>query len=896
MLRLEPAELIQRFEMIGEDGQPFPLDRLPNRLALAERSPQEGLLGYRIRPHGEERWSILRSTPLLTAEGDVQLVVNVFHDVTEERHAEARLAFLGEASSVLSSSLDYEATLALLARLLVPRLADYVLVDAVAESGLRQVVIAHRDPAREELLHEVRRRYPPDRNESHPVTRVLRTGEPFLVEDARDAELSRAAVDEEHLQLYRALEATSYIVVPLEARGRLLGTISLGTGESRRRFGPLDLELAHEIARRAALAMDNALLFHAAQDAYAQLNTLLVSAPFGIGFWDRDLRFIRVNDALAAINRLEPEEHLGRTLAEVIPTLAPRLEPLYRSVLETGEPIVHEESTNETLTGPGDARHWLSSYYPVRHEDGETIGVGGVILEITGQKRADARLRLLAEAGELFSSSLDREEILRRISRVVVPRIADACNIYLAEGDVLTRVAYANAVPEREALMTQLPDRYELGPDAPELLRRVLVDGQPVLAPTLGDELVEALDRIGVDRELFAQVGSASMMFVPFVSRGATHGVLTLGSREPGRFGESDLELALELARRASVALENARLVDELTRQAQASQALEFVGDGVFLVGEDEVVRLWNPAAARITGLPEQDVVGARASEILAGWPLDRVGARAEAFPVDRNGHELWLSLTAAEFPEGTVYAFRDLTEERAVERLKSDFVSTVSHELRTPLAAIYGAAMTLRRDDVVLGNEEQAGMLGVIAGESERLARIVNDILLASRLDSGAATVTIEPTNASELARSVVAAAETHLPDGVDLGLVTPDPSPFVAADPDGLRQVLVNLVENAVKYSPEGGLVEVALEPVDGRLRFAVRDRGLGIPPSEHERIFEKFFRIDPNLSRGVGGTGLGLYISREIVRRMGGRLRVDSEPGRGSTFSFELPLVPD
>ena len=114
------------------------------------------------------------------------------------------------------------------------------------------------------------------------------------------------------------------------------------------------------------------------------------------------------------------------------------------------------------------------------------------------------------------------------------------------------------------------------------------------------------------------------------------------------------------------------------------------------------------------------------------------------------------------------------------------------------------------------------------------------------------------------------------------------------VAADPDGLRQVLVNLVENAVKYSPDGGRVELELEPGDGRVRFSVRDRGLGIPAAEHERIFEKFYRLDPNLSRGVGGTGLGLYICREIVRRMGGRIRVESEPGRGSTFSFELPLA--
>jgi PAS domain S-box-containing protein len=896
MLSLSGAELMERFEIIGEDGEPLPLEQMPNRRVIAGRAPQDGVLGYRLLPGGDVHWSVVRSTPILTESGDLRLVITVFHDITLERHAQARLRFLAEASTLLSSSLDYEATLADLAHLLVPRVADYCIVDALESDStqLRQVVISHRDPKREELLRELRRRYPPETNEAHPVSVVLRSAAPLLIEDAREDALERAAVDSEHLSLYHALEAVSYIVVPLEARGRLLGTISLGTGESGRRFGEEDLELAHEIARRAALAIDNALLFRAAQESYAQLDTLLLSAPVGIGFWDRDLRFIRVNDALAQLNRLAPEEHVGRTLAEVIPNLAPALEPLYRSVLETGKPVVHEESTDEAIAGPGDARHWLSSYYPVLNESGETTGVGGMILEITGQKRADARLRLLAEAGELFSSSLDREEILRRISRVVVPQIADACNIFLADGDTLVRVAHSHADPELERVMGSMPDRYQLGPGAPALFREVFRRGEPLLASTLTPDIVEALSQLGVDPAAFERVGSRSMMFVPFVARGETLGVLTLGSHEAGRYNDADLELALELARRASAALDNARLVGELRRGAQAAQALEFVGDGVFLIDRDGVVRLWNPAAARITGRAEGDVVGARAEAALAGWPLDSAGERPLTFPIEGAAGELWLSLTAAQFHHGTVYAFRDLTEEHAVEQLRSDFVSTISHELRTPLAAIYGAAMTLQREDVTLAPQQQQEMLSVIAGESERLARIVNDILLASRLDSGAAKFRIGRADASELARGVIAAAAAHLPPEIELVLAEPELGLQVAADADGLRQVLVNLVENAVKYSPEGGRVVLELEPADGRVRFAVRDGGLGIPASEHERIFEKFFRLDPNLSRGVGGTGLGLYISREILRRMGSRIRVESEPGRGSTFSFELPLA--
>ena len=606
MLSLSNAELMKRFEIIGEDGDPLPLEQLPSRRVFAEREPQDGVLGYRILG-GDVRWSAVRATPIFSDAGELRFVINVFHDITKERNAQARLRFLAEASTLLSSSLEFEATLADLAHLLVPRIADYCIVDALeSDSTLRQVVISHRDPTREDLLRELRRRYRPETNEAHPVSVVLKTRAPLLIEDAREDALERAAVDAEHLSLYRALEAVSYIVVPLETRGRLLGTISLGTGESARRFDEADLELAYEIARRAALAIDNALLFRAAQESYAQLNTLLISAPVGIGFWDRDLRFIRVNDALAQLNRLPPDEHIGRTLAEVIPNLAPALEPLYRSVLETGEPVVHEESTDEAIAGPGDARHWLSSYYPVLNESGETTGVGGMILEITGQKRADARLRLLAEAGELFSSSLDRAEILKRISRVVVPRIADACNIYLAEGDILTRVAYSHAEPELELVMAEMANRYDLGPEAPALFREIFRRGEPLLASTLTPDVVAALSQLGVDPASFARVGSRSMMFVPFVARGETLGVLTLGSREPGRYGDADLELALEIARRASGALDNARLVGELRRGAEAAKALEFVADGVFLSTVRPGPAL-EPGGARITGLAEED-------------------------------------------------------------------------------------------------------------------------------------------------------------------------------------------------------------------------------------------------------------------------------------------------
>ena len=266
----------------------------------------------------------------------------------------------------------------------------------------------------------------------------------------------------------------------------------------------------------------------------------------------------------------------------------------------------------------------------------------------------------------------------------------------------------------------------------------------------------------------------------------------------------------------------------------------------------------------------------------------------AETLPLDLGDRELWISISAVQFPDGTVYALRDLTEERGIERLKSEFVATVSHELRTPLAAVYGAAMTLRRQDVELDDDHRRRLLAVIVGESDRLARIVDQVLAASRLDSGGFVFSVEHCEPAPLALQVVEAARAHAPDGVAIELAPGNDLPVVAADSDMLRQVLANLVENAVKYSPDGGHVQVSLGRHERRVLFAVRDEGLGIPLREQERIFEKFFRLDPNLTRGVGGTGLGLYICRELVRLMGGRIWVASRDGEGSTFFFELPAA--
>jgi signal transduction histidine kinase len=269
--------------------------------------------------------------------------------------------------------------------------------------------------------------------------------------------------------------------------------------------------------------------------------------------------------------------------------------------------------------------------------------------------------------------------------------------------------------------------------------------------------------------------------------------------------------------------------------------------------------------------------------------------AAAATLPLDLDADERWLSISGVGFDEGTVYAFRDLTEEQALERIRKDLVATVSHELRTPLAAIYGSALTLARKDLELEEAMSSKLLGVIVEESGRLADIVNELLVASQLDAGRLDVNIERCDARSLVESVLDAARTHLPAGINVELEADGIElPPVAADQGQLRQVLGNVIDNAIKYSPEGGDVRVRLERSETVVRFVVADQGLGIPPAEQERIFEKFYRLDPDMARGIGGTGLGLYISRELVRRVNGRIWVEPNNGRGSIFYVEVPVA--
>ena len=227
----------------------------------------------------------------------------------------------------------------------------------------------------------------------------------------------------------------------------------------------------------------------------------------------------------------------------------------------------------------------------------------------------------------------------------------------------------------------------------------------------------------------------------------------------------------------------------------------------------------------------------------------------------------------------------------RDVDRMKDEFIAVVSHELRTPLTSVYGAAVTLQRD--VLEPKTRDSLLKVVYNESARLALLVDQVLSASRLESDRSQLAVESVDPLAVAREVVESSRTRLPAALQVELVHAAPPPNVAADAEQLKQVLVNLVENAVKYSPEGGRIQVRVARAGNQVRFSVQDEGIGVPLGEHERIFEKFHRLDPEQRRGVGGAGLGLYIARELTERQGGRIALEAAE-QGTRMTVDLPAL--
>jgi PAS domain S-box-containing protein len=507
------------------------------------------------------------------------------------------------------------------------------------------------------------------------------------------------------------------------------------------------------------------------------------------------------------------------------------------------------------------------------------------------ERSSRALSQQLARMGGRLATELDPGAILGEVVEQAPTLLgADACSVRRLDEDRLV-VSAASGEGAEEAIGSESPATAWLVGEI------VQSRGPTAVADVAGDSRL-------LDADPILAEGYSSYLGVPlFGAEGELYGVLAVYGRRPRPWLEEEIEALAALAGNASAVLANADLYQKVKdEQDRSSAILANIADGIVAVDREGTAVLWNAAAERITGVPAGEALGRTPAQVLqrtlesgeAGAVRDRL------VPIHRGGEEVWLSVSEAVMRDpagavaGRIYAFRDVSSERVVEEMKTEFVAAVSHSLRTPLTSIYGFAETLLRQDVLFEEDERRTFLTYIASEAQRLTGIVDALLNVARLDAGDLQMQLAPTDVGAVVSEVVRGVQESRPlNGRRLVVDLPTEPLDAAADRDKLRQVLANLLDNAVKFSPDGGTVTVAARRKGGTVEIRVVDRGPGIPAAEQVRIFSKFYRGDLARDRPVG-TGLGLFIAGELVRAMGGRIWVDSEEGEGASFAFELPLA--
>lgn len=507
------------------------------------------------------------------------------------------------------------------------------------------------------------------------------------------------------------------------------------------------------------------------------------------------------------------------------------------------------------------------------------------------QRQRSARLLTLSH---VLAGRVDADEML--------PAFLSQCRQAFG-AEVAFALIEPSVTPGRDDCLTAVDDR-EAGPSqrsstAPE---RALLRGRDDEARVLSGPLPH---------------GWVQALVAPLEADGEPLGALVLATRDKGRpLGEAELTLLTPLASALAVALRGAAHLRRLTEATSKLQAVvDQSSDGILVLDGDGVVQLWSPALTALTGADEQAATGRPLGEVMPVLGAD--GTPADPYEAGRallspSSPQATVELTllrsdgeqrvvrcahAGAFDEDVltrdVVIVHDVTRERQVERLKADFIATVSHELRTPVTPIKGYADLLRRRGDVMTKERRDECLAVISDRCDHLARLVEDLLLASRISATEGTAAAQVEMASDdLVALVRRAAGDFGADGDRVRLELPEGELPVACDPVRVVQVLTNLVGNALKYSAPGTPVEVRVAVEDGLAHVDVVDQGRGIPADQLERVFEKFHRVEDPMRMTTGGTGLGLYIARQLATAMGGTLRCASTLGVGSVFRFTLP----
>lgn len=504
--------------------------------------------------------------------------------------------------------------------------------------------------------------------------------------------------------------------------------------------------------------------------------------------------------------------------------------------------------------------------------------------------------------GRALMAEVELSEVLRVILHATTDLVASRVGmVILAEpAEQAFRVVATYGVPPR--LLEQF---------------RPLVTG----IPYRDGEVREALDEVkrlardlaeAVDPQLVNSLG------LPMFNADAVIGAIFVFPSDKYVVTQSMVRFMQSFAAWAAIAVKNARLYEAVTAEKQRLNAIiQQSADGVMILDPTLTITGFNAALTRMTGVPEAEAIGRPHSAVIRwvqvrtahdlagalanGWPLPGANHLYVEGDIHRaDGMPVSLGITYAPLLNdrgkmtSIIANVRDLTRYREEERLHKTFISVVSHELKTPVSIIKGYAGTLRRDDVDWPRAILHEYLGTIEDEADNLTDLIDNLLEASRLQSGAFRLDVQSDiSLAALVRSV-ARKFAQQTDRHQVEIDFPENCPEIMGDERRLTQVFNNLLSNAIKYSPDGGPIRVSAEAHPDHLIVHVQDCGIGIPPHEAHRIFQQFSRLDNALSRKTEGTGLGLFLTKAIVDAHGGHIWFQDNPdGPGTTFSVLLPL---
>ncbi len=694
------------------------------------------------------------------------------------------------------------------------------------------------------------------------------------------------------------------LAAPISMGSEMIGVMCFAN-LSERPFSAQDLQTLTAVSDLAASAIARSELYHM---VFSRSEVIVNSMSSGLLVGDAEGNLVMANQAARDLLDMEDvPEHA--TLREILEGSLTGVEPILEYLDSASASLEDMASASFEAKLPGLPERIISvRVSPIRASYDPAAGWVVIMEDITERVKVDEirddLLMLIArrveehaalsELGSTLTRDLDLASLLDfLLDKAVELAGAEIGIISLRDEDDLFRVKAVHGLEESVLGLTFRPGERHAGQVAASAEPLRLVETEPCRAGVWGQAVEEPI----------------SYLAVPIAWQGVVRGLVELGIPARTRsFGDDDLRLLNLFANQAAIALENINLCRTIAENQRRTEAMLLsINDGVIAVNNEARVILVNPAAERILNLPPMPYINGRhIKEVinntnLANFFLKSLHSGQELSeeirldPPDQRILEVETSLIEAQPEErlGIIAVLRDVTALRELEQAKSDFVSTVSHELRTPLTSIKAYTATLRRRDVNFDEETKQQFLRVIEEETDRLTRLISDLLDVSRIESGRMELKKRRFDMVKLAEIVVEKMRSQSP-GHSLRLETLFPEATVEADPDKIEQVLANLLDNAVKYSPQGGEVRVTVEILRNLVKCSVSDQGVGIPEEHLPHIFDKFHRVDNRATREIYGTGLGLYVSKSIVQAHGGSIWVESKPGVGSTFHFTLPLT--